>query len=185
MFWIQSKISSIVNPNFHRGAQKVSKSFSTYRTLSSIQFPADFTGKEAVAATLEGLEACYYGAEALPRLLSSIGTGMSIQDRRSFADLLRFFKTIQQKFKEPEVEATMLEDQEYWPSAQQILSAGYTRAWGPSWGYGPGGEELAKERGQWLSDRFSDIGAKFSGGCHSTWTFMVGLRTCWRCTETT
>ena len=41
MFWIQSGISSNVNPNFHRGAQKVSKSSITYKTLSTIDFPFD------------------------------------------------------------------------------------------------------------------------------------------------
>ena len=156
MFWIQSKISSIVNPNFHRGANKVAKTFTPYQTLNSIEFPAEFSGKEAVTATLKGLDACHSGAEALPGLLTGIGHGMSLQDSRSFADLLSLFKTTQDNLTETDWGAILFQNTGYKATPEEIQTILANER----------GDLItaAKETGAWIWDKAKNFGAGFFSG---------------------
>lgn len=120
MFWKQSEIDKKVNPKLNKGAGTVSKSFSPYKILSTLELPEDFTGKEAVASTLKSLETCYNGATALPGMLSGIGRGMALGDMASYADLQEKFLTTQRSLTETKVGATVFQGTGYKPTAEEI-----------------------------------------------------------------
>lgn len=167
--WEQSGINSNVKPPINRGKGYVAKSATPYKQLLELDLPADFSGKEALLATQKGMEACYSGADQLPGILSGIGRGMTLKDNASYAGLMDLFKTTNQAIGKSSLAASIYQQRGFAPTDSEIQTllasgvSGFNNGYGPAYGYGPGGEQLALERGNALLGALGDMWSGLKG----------------------
>lgn len=120
--WEQSGIRSNVSPKFNDAAKIVARGSTPYKTINDLytKLPAEFSGSVAITSTLNGLDACHSGAEALPGLMKDIANGMTIGDNKSYVDLFSKFQAAQQGFAKAKFGADFFDTHEYSPTEQEI-----------------------------------------------------------------
>ncbi len=120
--WEQSGIRSNVSPKFNDAAKIVARGSTPYKTINDLntKLPAEFSGSVAITSTLNGLDACHSGAEALPGLMNDIANGMTIGDNKSYADLFSKFQAAQQGFAKAKFGADFFDTYKYSPTEQEI-----------------------------------------------------------------